>query len=204
MPITTYPMTKAHAAPVVLTDLSWQAAASQALADIWFGAVPLVDAEERRVDWLTAIEDSLPTLDDVDSVTELMAQKDKGQLNMWAADEIADLRSCFEFIGAITVVNSQLMFADVLDTVIGKQRDYGHGNILKFGLMGLVVRLSDKIERLKNLQHRGACIVAEDGFTVLKAADPVNESIEDSKLDIIGYSSIALLLLDGTFTRELV
>lgn len=186
MPITTYPMKGSTAN--VLTDLSWQAAASQALADIWFGAVPLVDAEERRVDWLTAIEDSLPTIADVADVEGLMGQRTHGQLNMWAADEIADLRSCFEFIGAITVVNSSLMFADVLDTVIGKQRDYGHGNILKYGLTGITIRLSDKIERLKNLQGK----------------DSVNESIADTHLDIIGYSLIALMLVDGTFTRELV
>lgn len=191
MPITTYPMAKPpriEAGPKFITDLSWQAAASQALADIWFGAVPLVNAEERQVHWLAAIEDSLPTLEDAHEGDDLLKYPMDAPA-AYAADEIADLRSCFEFIGAITVVNSQLMFADVLDTVIGKQRDYGHGNILKYGLTGITIRLSDKLERLKNL--------------LAKELEPTNESVADTLLDVIGYSLLALMICDGTFTREL-
>ncbi len=33
-----------------------------------------------------------------------------------------------------------------------KQQDYGSSNISKFGVFGVIVRLSDKIERLKNLK----------------------------------------------------
>ena len=37
-----------------------------------------------------------------------------------------------------------------------KQHDYGPGNISSFGEVGVLVRVSDKIARLKNLQGRVA------------------------------------------------
>lgn len=69
-----------------------------------------------------------------------------------------------------------------------KQHDYGHDNINKFGLNGLVVRLSDKIARLKNLK---------------KKALPRNEAVLDTWQDIVGYCVIAEMLMDGTFQYEL-
>lgn len=78
---------------------------------------------------------------------------------------------------------------ELLSLVISKQRDYGHGNINSFGIIGIVVRLSDKIERYKNL--------------MLKKREPSNESIIDTVHDIIGYCLIALMFLDETFQLEL-
>jgi DNA-binding CsgD family transcriptional regulator len=78
---------------------------------------------------------------------------------------------------------------EMLSLVIGKQKDYGHGNINSFGLIGIVVRLSDKIERYKNL--------------LLKNRQPVNEKTVDTLHDIVGYCLIALMFLDGTFQLEL-
>lgn len=77
----------------------------------------------------------------------------------------------------------------MLETLCRKQNDYGHGNILRFGLFGVLVRMSDKVERLKNLEKTGR-----------KA---LNESTHDTLLDIVGYSIIALMLLDDTFKLEL-
>ena len=56
---------------------------------------------------------------------------------------------------------------------IGKQRDYGPGNITAFGEVGVLVRLNDKIERLKHLIGNGLV--------------PTNESLEDTWLDIVNY-----------------
>ena len=76
---------------------------------------------------------------------------------------------------------------EIAELVIKKQNDYGHGNILAFGELGVLVRSSDKFERLKNLQGR----VHQ------------NEAIEDTWMDIAGYSIIALMLREGTFELEL-
>jgi len=77
----------------------------------------------------------------------------------------------------------------VAEVVIAKQHDYGHDNILAFKEQGLVVRLWDKINRLKNL--------------FWKNSEPKNESIEDTFTDIAGYAIIGLMLTKGTFTNEL-
>lgn len=77
----------------------------------------------------------------------------------------------------------------VLKTVIGKQRMYGHGNIARFGVPGLVIRLNDKLERLKNLQKH-------DGPVLF-------EPLHDTWLDICGYSVIAVMWVSGWFMLEL-
>jgi hypothetical protein len=73
--------------------------------------------------------------------------------------------------------------------LVGKQHDYGHGNILHFGLRGVAVRLCDKIARMENLNRRG-------GGTV-------HEALTDTYVDILGYAAIALMLKDGSFELEL-
>ena len=78
---------------------------------------------------------------------------------------------------------------DIASLVISKQRDYGHGNILKFGEQGLKVRMSDKMERIINMMETG---------------DPAqNESLLDSFTDMAGYGIIDLMLNRGTFTLKL-
>jgi hypothetical protein len=71
-----------------------------------------------------------------------------------------------------------------------KQHDYGHGNIENFGLVGVAVRLCDKIARAKNLKKRGGNVVK-------------NETIVDTYEDIVGYATIAIMLRDGTFSLDL-
>ena len=61
---------------------------------------------------------------------------------------------------------------DIANVVISKQKDYGHGNILKFGEQGLKVRMSDKMERIIHLMEN-----AEDG-------EVQNESLLDSFTDM--------------------
>lgn len=77
----------------------------------------------------------------------------------------------------------------VVQTIIGKQRMYGHGNIARFGVPGIAVRLNDKLERLKNLQKH-------DGPVLF-------EPIQDTWLDICGYSVIALMWLNNWFMLAL-
>ena len=78
----------------------------------------------------------------------------------------------------------------IATTVISKQHDYGHDNIMAFKEQGLVVRLSDKVARLKNLL-----------WTNIDA--PKNEPIEDTFIDVAGYAIIGLMLANNTFLYEL-
>jgi hypothetical protein len=81
---------------------------------------------------------------------------------------------------------------DVLDhagnVLLNKQEDYGPLNISRAPggpLNGLRVRMFDKISRINNLIDTGA--------------EPNNESLYDSFLDLANYSIIAMMVLDGTW-----
>ena len=80
------------------------------------------------------------------------------------------------------------VMGELRELMINKQRDYGHSNITDFGEYGVLVRLNDKVCRLKNL---------------LGKKEPKNESIDDSWMDIANYSIIALMLRKGIFTLPL-
>jgi hypothetical protein len=69
-----------------------------------------------------------------------------------------------------------------------KQRDYGRGNISKFGADGVMVRVSDKIERLINLSKRAEGTVGHA---------PINESVADTWLDIATYGVIGMMCRAG-------
>ena len=84
---------------------------------------------------------------------------------------------------------------DIIDVMLSdvalfdrKQRDYGPSNIAKFGLTGVLVRSSDKIERLINLQT-----ISIDSVEYEPEA---NESIEDSWQDLSVYGAIARVLME--------
>lgn len=69
--------------------------------------------------------------------------------------------------------------------MIGKQAAYGSKGIEAFGELGVLVRASDKLERLKHLIHTGA--------------DPDWETVEDTWRDLMNYALIALMVRHGTW-----
>lgn len=71
----------------------------------------------------------------------------------------------------------------------GKQVDYGSKNISGFGTYGVVVRMSDKMERIKNLFGK-------------KRRRAVNESILDSFRDISNYANIAIMTETKSWPNE--
>lgn len=64
-----------------------------------------------------------------------------------------------------------------------KHRDYGPGNIAANGAIGVVVRVNDKVQRLKTL--------------LLGEGSPELESMDDTWLDILGYGLIGLAVHRG-------
>ena len=70
---------------------------------------------------------------------------------------------------------------DIENLLLSKHNDYGSSNLLKHGLFGIVVRLSDKQARLDNLVGGG------------KTAK-VSESVGDTLMDMAGYAIQALVL----------
>lgn len=82
----------------------------------------------------------------------------------------------------------EIVCQEMLETFIKKHKDYGKGNILDTGEMGILFRVSDKINRLKHLLNNGK-------------TKPVNETIDDNWLDIAVYGVIALLYRKGWFKK---
>ena len=90
-----------------------------------------------------------------------------------------------------------------------KQSDYGDGNI-RLGLtlegssspstranailaqLGIVIRMNDKIQRMINL-HKKMIFNAKEGT--------LNESIEDTCIDIMNYANMLMVLRSGKWGR---
>ena len=69
--------------------------------------------------------------------------------------------------------------------MVSKQVAYGSKNVEVFGELGILVRASDKLERLKHLTATGA--------------DPDWETVEDTWRDLMNYALIALMLRHGAW-----
>jgi hypothetical protein len=77
---------------------------------------------------------------------------------------------------------------EALDLLVKKQNDYGPKNIMNAPggpMVGLAVRLHDKVARLAN-------IIGND-------VNPNFESLRDTMLDIANYGLIGVMVLDDTF-----
>ncbi|WP_051585995.1 nucleotide modification associated domain-containing protein [Caldanaerobius polysaccharolyticus] len=82
----------------------------------------------------------------------------------------------------ITTFNQAVdaVMQELKELLIAKQHDYGPNNILEFGEFGVLVRLNDKVSRLKHL--------------IMDKLTPKNESIEDTWKDIANYAIIGIML----------
>ena len=83
------------------------------------------------------------------------------------------------------------VYAEAEAVLIQKQLDYGPKNISQAPggpVNGLRVRMHDKMSRINHLFDHGA--------------DPENESLRDSFLDLANYSIIAMMVLDGEWPDE--
>lgn len=74
---------------------------------------------------------------------------------------------------------------ELLQMFLTKHKDYGKGNILSVKELGIALRISEKIERIKHLLMQGEA--------------PANESVEETWIDIAVYSILAVLLRRGQF-----
>ena len=70
-----------------------------------------------------------------------------------------------------------------------KNADYGTKNISETGVIGVGVRLLDKVNRILNVARRGYGTVADEG-------------LRDTFLDVANYGLIGMMLIDGTWDEE--
>lgn len=84
-------------------------------------------------------------------------------------------------------INIMMNEGIIYRTVAKKQMDYGPSNIAKFGIYGLVVRMHDKIGRLRNLIESS------------KANNVKDETVYDTLVDLVGYCTVAYLWINDWF-----
>jgi hypothetical protein len=86
--------------------------------------------------------------------------------------------------------DAQKIYDELLAILVKKQIDYGPLNVWNApggATNGLMVRMSDKLERLKNL--------------IYKNIKPNNESLEDSFVDLANYAVISLMVQRGVWAK---
>jgi hypothetical protein len=116
-----------------------------------------------------------------------------------SSEEFAELWRILGAVARNTARNSNILdyslvrpgaVVDELTSVlIKKQKDYGHDNINRFGRLGLLVRVHDKVARIENLMRRGT--------------SPENESLRDNYMDVINYCAIGMMVEMDWFLLEL-
>lgn len=168
-----------------MTPTTWEEASGEAASDILLfrGTYPnpldFIDARLTDMNQPTPPADSYPP-----------------------AHTAAHDRGCFVMIAHCALQqydaeNPGRAMAKILETIADKQADYGPQNILWAGVPGIVLRMHDKTARLRNLYARywKATSPAEEKASV--------EPLADSWLDLVGYSIVGIMLLDGTFELPL-
>lgn len=119
------------------------------------------------------------------------------ELAKWVRERIHSDELVFDLfvtagVEALRIMQKEPAYSTDMMTkvLVGKQHDYGHENIMNFGLTGIAVRLCDKIARAKNLKKH-------ENNTAW------NEPLIDTYMDILGYAAIAVMVRNQTFTLEL-
>ena len=97
------------------------------------------------------------------------------------------LHSSGEGLTAAFLFDVASVFDEAEEILIGRQKDYGPGNIsggYPSPLIALVTRMNDKMERIKH-------ILSKEGEAVY------GERLRDSWLDLANYAVIGILVQDG-------
>ena len=81
------------------------------------------------------------------------------------------------------------LLVNLFETFKSKQASYGKGNIEKFGERGVYIRMNDKMERLFNM------------VWLAKENPLLDESIDDTYIDLADYALIALLVRHGVWDK---
>jgi hypothetical protein len=174
-------------------DYHWEDICEQQVKDIY----------DHYYQWYTALEklEGIYPVEQLNAMLEYMITETEGLSKPLTNDiinRIDDNPIFFDIAGyAIHIIDSTNNYPHIdwhyiSSILINKQKDYGPENIMKFGVTGILVRLFDKVARLNNL------LLKTQG-NIKKAIDSnsVNgESLIDTLIDIVGYCTIALMILE--------
>ena len=154
------------------------------------------DAAEKHVFriWNRSSKDIVKTIDVElsleDPVKQIRSHVDNMIDMFFHGDNVLEAESYWLNLGAFVLLAYDKLDPNEVSRILAdKQRDYGPNNIARFAEKGLILRLHDKVARLENL--------------LSGSSEARNESIADTYLDIIGYSVIGLMWMNGEFFNPL-
>lgn len=79
-----------------------------------------------------------------------------------------------------------------------KNKDYGTKSLTMFGGMSIVIRINDKVQRINNLYETTLNDDKPNPFNPTQVETPfVDESIDDTLMDLINYTTYLLILRNG-------
>lgn len=119
-------------------------------------------------------------------------------------DELVD--STYVHLGLRTLAAKEFLRLALGDLLLfdEKQSDYGSANIERHGVYGIVVRLADKVERLKNLELR--TLSKEEQLKVKDAMDTLRYLKKNehrlSTFEAIEQLDQSVALLEKLFARK--
>lgn len=122
---------------------------------------------------------TFPSLDDVDlftpwnKVKDEPGRADRKHVSNVSEDRAAQLRKIQD---------------ECLEVFLRKNTDYGD-SFAEDGPVGVIIRLGDKIKRMKSITRRGISLVND-------------ESLRDTLLDLHNYAAMAVMLMDEQDAKE--
>jgi hypothetical protein len=125
-----------------------------------------------------------PTVDKVEpTVDKVEPTVDKVEPTVDKVDESHTVEN------SLRVRQMKTVQATALELFAKKNADYGDA-FAKFGVIGVLMRIEDKIQRSLSITKNGVNLVSD-------------ESIRDTLLDLHNYAAMALMLLDEDYTFAL-
>lgn len=123
-----------------------------------------------------------------DIFSELSRKINKNNLDIFINNEYIYFYIASYAISMIKNFNvNNIDISYIHNVLINKQKDYGPSNIMEFGSLGIIIRMFDKVARLRNLTTKGADLL-------LNANSVPNETFLDTLIDIVGYCTIGLMV----------
>jgi hypothetical protein len=121
-----------------------------------------------------------PTVDNVEE--SLPVDNSLTVENSLTVDNSLTVENSLTVDNSLRVIQMKTVQSRALELFAKKNADYGDA-FAKFGVIGVLMRIEDKIQRSLSITKNGVNLVSD-------------ESIRDTLLDLHNYAAMALMLLD--------
>jgi hypothetical protein len=169
---------------------TWQSASLFTLQDVFYYS-------SLNIDKIESADFALRNLENIFSkLSALVKENNFTQLNIdneniFLLTSMNAIKMLNELLDNELLDNERFTFlkTEIYNLLVIKQFNYGPKNIIEFGILGIIVRMYDKVARLVNLITKANSL--KDALTISTIKD---ESIVDTLFDIVGYCTMALMI----------